>query len=180
MDYVGRAPMLAFHAPFDRGFLARVTKHYREPAVRQPVAGRRRTRPGTRAQGAADGRWTNGCGTTASRCPSRHSAAADAFATALLMARLLPEARRQGAPDFADYAAAGAAGQVAALSGACGRSRRCADTRQQPTRADYRLRCLEQAAFCSRFQSLSRWSARFSNCRLPLASPISSLIRPLL
>jgi len=32
----------------------------------------------------------------------RHSAAADAFATALLMARLLPEARRQGAPTFGD------------------------------------------------------------------------------
>ena len=32
MDYVGRAPMLAFHAPFDRAFLARVTKHY----VNQP------------------------------------------------------------------------------------------------------------------------------------------------
>jgi DNA polymerase-3 subunit epsilon len=30
----------------------------------------------------------------------RHSAAADAFATALLAARLLPEARRQGADSF--------------------------------------------------------------------------------
>ena len=30
----------------------------------------------------------------------RHSAAADAFATALLMARLLPEARRQGSVGF--------------------------------------------------------------------------------
>jgi len=33
---------------------------------------------------------------------SGKSAAADAFATALLMARLLPEARRQGAPTFGD------------------------------------------------------------------------------
>jgi DNA polymerase-3 subunit epsilon len=32
----------------------------------------------------------------------RHSAASDAFATALLMTRLLPEARRQGAPTFGD------------------------------------------------------------------------------
>jgi DNA polymerase III subunit epsilon len=32
----------------------------------------------------------------------RYSAASDAFATALLMARLLPEARRQGAPTFSD------------------------------------------------------------------------------
>jgi DNA polymerase III subunit epsilon len=34
------------------------------------------------------------------RVSARHSAAADAFATALLAARLLPEARRQGAKDF--------------------------------------------------------------------------------
>jgi len=33
---------------------------------------------------------------------ARHSAASDAFATALLMTRLLPEARRQGARTFAD------------------------------------------------------------------------------
>jgi DNA polymerase-3 subunit epsilon len=96
---VGAAPILAFHAPFDRGFLARVVKYY----VNQPF----------------DNVWLDVAELAPALYPSlnlrsldewllrfgipvaaRHSAASDAFATALLAARLLPEARRQGAPSF--------------------------------------------------------------------------------
>jgi DNA polymerase-3 subunit epsilon len=99
MEYVSTAPILAFHAPFDRGFLARVIKFY----VNQPF----------------DNPWLDVAELAPALYPSlnlrsldewllrfgipvaaRHSAAADAFATALLAARLLPEARRQGAPSF--------------------------------------------------------------------------------
>ena len=100
MDFVARAPLVAFHARFDRAFLARAIKIY----INQPF----------------DNAWVD----LAELAPVldsntrlksldewlqrydipvivRHSAAADAFATALLAARLLPEAERQGASDFA-------------------------------------------------------------------------------
>ena len=100
MDFVARAPLVAFHARFDRAFLARAIKIY----INQPF----------------DNAWID----LAELAPVldsntrlksldewlqrydipvivRHSAAADAFATALLAARLLPEAERQGASDFA-------------------------------------------------------------------------------
>jgi len=99
MDFVGQAPLLAFHAPFDRGFLARAIKVY----VNQPF----------------DNRWLDLADLapvldSSARLNSldewlqryripvivRHSAAADAFATALLAARLLPAAKLQGASDF--------------------------------------------------------------------------------
>jgi DNA polymerase-3 subunit epsilon len=99
MEFVGTAPLLAFHAPFDRGFLARAIRFY----VNQPF----------------DNPWLDIAELAAALYPSlplksldewlarfgipigeRHSAAADAFATALLAARLLREARRQGAGSF--------------------------------------------------------------------------------
>ncbi len=99
MDFIGQAPLLAFHAAFDRGFLARAIKIYvnlpfdnawLDLAELAPVLDAE-----TRAKSLDE--WLQHY-----RIPvtARHSAAADAFATALLAVRLLPEARRQGASDF--------------------------------------------------------------------------------
>jgi DNA polymerase-3 subunit epsilon len=101
MDFVGRAPMLAFHAPFDRSFLARVTKHYVNQPFDNPWLDLAELAPALepKAQFKSLDEWLKHYGIPV---VVRHSAAADAFATALLMTRLLPDARRQGAPTFSD------------------------------------------------------------------------------
>lgn len=101
LDYVGRAPLVAFHAPFDRGFLARAVKHYVNTPFDNPWLDLAELAPallpGLSLRSLDE--WLQATGIPVS---ARHSAAADAFATALLMARLWPSARRQGAADFAD------------------------------------------------------------------------------
>jgi DNA polymerase-3 subunit epsilon len=101
MDYAGRAPMLAFHAPFDRSFLARVAKHYVNQPFDNPWLDIAELAPALEPKVALKSldEWLRHYCIPVS---VRHSAASDAFATALLMTRLLPEARRQGAPGFTD------------------------------------------------------------------------------
>jgi len=100
MDFVGQAPLVAFHAPFDRGFLVRAIKAYVNLPFDNPWLDLAELAPilvpETRSKSLDE--WLQHY-----RIPvtSRHSAAADAFATALLAMRLLPEAKRQGASDFA-------------------------------------------------------------------------------
>jgi len=99
LEYVSTAPMLAFHAPFDRGFLARVIKFYVNQPFDNPWLDLAELAPAlypTLNLRSLD-EWLNRFGIPVS---ARHSAASDAFATALLASRLLPEARRQGAPSF--------------------------------------------------------------------------------
>lgn len=99
LDFVGVSPILAFHAPFDRGFLARAVKIFVNQPFDNPwldlaeLAPALDPRPGLKALDE----WLGHYGITVSE---RHSAAADAFATALLAARLLPQAQRQGAKSF--------------------------------------------------------------------------------
>ncbi len=99
MDYVGRAPLIAFHAPFDRGFIARSAKIYLNQPFDNPWLDVAELAPALdpKTQLKSLDEWLLRYGIPVSL---RHSAAADAFATALLMARLLPEARRQGLNDF--------------------------------------------------------------------------------
>ena len=98
MDFIGQSPLIAFHAPFDRGFLARSIKVYvgqpfdnswLDLAELAPVLD-----PPARLKSLDEWLQHYQIPVTA-----RHSAAADAFATALLAMRLLPEAERQGASD---------------------------------------------------------------------------------
>jgi DNA polymerase-3 subunit epsilon len=99
LDFVGACPILAFHAPFDRGFLARAVKVF----VNQPFDNAwldlaqlaPALEPATDFKSLDD--WLAHYGIPVS---ARHSAAADALATALLAARLLRAARQQGARDF--------------------------------------------------------------------------------
>lgn len=99
MEFVSTAPLLAFHAPFDRGFLARVIRYYVNQPFDNPWLDVAELAPALypSLKLRSLDEWLERFGIPVS---TRHSAAADAFATALLAARLLPEARRQGAPTF--------------------------------------------------------------------------------
>jgi DNA polymerase-3 subunit epsilon len=99
LDFVGVSPILAFHAPFDRGFLARAVKIFVNEPFDNPWLDLARLAPALDPKPGLKSldEWLGHYGITMS---NRHSAAADAFATALLAARLLPEARRQGAKTF--------------------------------------------------------------------------------
>lgn len=99
MDFVGQAPLVAFHARFDRGFLARAIKVYVNLPFDNPWLDLAELAPvlDSKARLKSLDEWLQRYQIPIS---ARHNAAADAFATALLAARLLPEARRQGASDF--------------------------------------------------------------------------------
>ena len=99
LDFVGVSPILAFHAPFDRGFLARAVKIFVNQPFDNPWLDLADLAPALDPKAGLKSldEWLGRYGISVS---ARHSAAADAFATALLAARLLPEARRQGSADF--------------------------------------------------------------------------------
>ena len=101
MDYVGLAPMLAFHAPFDRGFIARAAKAYLNQPFDNPWLDIAELAPALEPRVTLKSldEWLRHYAIPVS---VRHSAASDAFATALLAARLLPQARRGGALRFSD------------------------------------------------------------------------------
>jgi len=101
MDYVGLAPLIAFHASFDRGFIARAAKAYLKQPFDNPWLDVAELAPALEPKVALRSldEWLRHYAIPVS---ARHSAAADAFATALLAARLLPDARRAGALRFGD------------------------------------------------------------------------------
>lgn len=95
LDFIGEAPLLAFHAPFDRSFLAPAFEQQLSQPLRNewldlaPLA--RALVPQARC--ASLDEWL---AHFAVPIANRHSAAADAFATALLALRLLHLARVAG------------------------------------------------------------------------------------
>jgi DNA polymerase-3 subunit epsilon len=99
LEFVRTAPIIAFHAPFDRAFLARVAKFYVNQPFDNPWLDLAELAPALfpRLGLKSLDEWLKRFGIPVS---ARHSAAADAFATALLASRLLPEARRQGATSY--------------------------------------------------------------------------------
>ena len=99
ITFVGSDPLIAFHAPFDRAFLARAIKRYMSLPFDNPWLDLAELAPvlDPRAGQQSLDEWLQHYGIL---LMSRHNAAADAFATALLVARLLPEAKRQGAGDY--------------------------------------------------------------------------------
>ena len=99
IDFVGRDPLIAFHAPFDREFLARAIKSYLNLPFDNPWLDLAELAPVLypKATQQSLDEWLQRYGISLA---SRHTAAADALATALLVARLLPEAKRQGAGDY--------------------------------------------------------------------------------
>jgi len=99
LDYVGVSPILAFHAPFDRAFLARAVKIFVNQPFDNPWLDLAELAPALDPKAGLKSldEWLHRYDIPVSE---RHSAAADAFATALLAARLLHEGRRQGAGGF--------------------------------------------------------------------------------
>lgn len=99
LDFVAASPLVAFHASFDRGFLARAVKIFVNQPFDNPWLDLAELAPALEptVKFKSLDEWLTHYGIPVS---VRHSAAADAFATALLCARLLPEARRQGAGDY--------------------------------------------------------------------------------
>ncbi len=99
LDFVAASPIVAFHAPFDRGFLARAVKMFVNQPFNNPWLDLAELAPVLEPKVGLKSldEWLGHYGILVS---DRHSAAADAFATALLAARLLPIARRHGATSF--------------------------------------------------------------------------------
>lgn len=99
LDYVGTCPIIAFHAPFDRGFLARAVKVFVNQPFDNPWLDLAELAPALDPQARLKSldEWLKRYSISVT---ARHSAAADALATALLAARLLPMAAAQGVRDF--------------------------------------------------------------------------------
>lgn len=99
LDFVAASPILAFHAPFDRGFLARAVKMFVNQPFNNPWLDLAELAPALEPKTGLKSldEWLGHYGI---QVVDRHSAAADAFATALLAARLLPMARQHGATTF--------------------------------------------------------------------------------
>lgn len=99
LDFVGVSPILAFHAPFDRGFLARAVKIFVNQPFDNPWLDLAELAPALDPKAGLKSldEWLRRYAIVVTE---RHSAAADAFATALLASRLLHEGRRQGVSDF--------------------------------------------------------------------------------
>lgn len=92
LDYAGAAPLVGFHASFDRAFLARAVRFYLgltltadwlDLAALAPALN-----PGVRAKALDE--WLDHFGIVVTQ---RHHASADAFATAMLFLRLLAQVR---------------------------------------------------------------------------------------
>jgi DNA polymerase-3 subunit epsilon len=90
LDYAGAAPLVGFHASFDRAFLARAVRFYLgltlnadwlDLAALAPALN-----PGVRAKALDE--WLDHFGIVVTQ---RHHACADAFATAMLFLRLLSQ-----------------------------------------------------------------------------------------
>ncbi len=92
--WAGSAPLLAFHAAFDAAMIERVFRHYHLPPLVnewmdvEPIA--RLVGGNPKARALDD--WLKYFGI---ECAVRHQAAADAFATAELLLRLWPAARKE-------------------------------------------------------------------------------------
>lgn len=101
--WAGDAPAAAFHAPFDRGVLARAARIAGVPLPERdwldlaPLAGALHAPDPKKPKPGLDD-WL---GQYEIECAGRHHAAGDALATAELLLRLRVEARREGANDFA-------------------------------------------------------------------------------
>jgi DNA polymerase III subunit epsilon len=102
--WIGNAPLLAFHARFDRSMIERAMKAELQRTLNngwldlEPVAAA--LHPGLGARALDD--WLDHFGIP---CAVRHQAAADTLATAELLLRLWPAARRQHCASFAGLSA---------------------------------------------------------------------------
>ena len=100
IDFVGSAPIVAFHAPFDRGFIRRAVRAQLKRSFPNPWLDLAELAPVVdpecvSAQSLDE--WLTRYGIDVS---PRHNAAADAFATAMLAQHLISRSHRQDAIGF--------------------------------------------------------------------------------
>lgn len=102
LDFVGTAPLVAYHAAFDRAFLARAIKHYLNLPITNPWLDLAELAPAldSSCEGHALDDWLKHYRI---HNLARHSAVGDALATAELLLRLLPRAKDK---DFASLQSA--------------------------------------------------------------------------
>lgn len=88
LDYVGDAPLVAFHAEFDRAFLARAVRQHCGTRLGNPWLDLAELAPALHPQVRAKAldAWLEHFGIVVEQ---RHDACSDAFATAMLFVRLL-------------------------------------------------------------------------------------------
>jgi DNA polymerase III subunit epsilon len=98
LDYAGQAPLLAFHAAFDRAFIARAIKTYLNQPFSNPWLDVAQLAAAVQPQAKAKSldEWLAFAGLAS---VGRHSASGDAFTTALLLQRLV---RSSGQARFGD------------------------------------------------------------------------------
>ncbi len=103
-DYVGTSPLLAFHAPFDRGFVLRAARRCSLKVPGNPWLDLAQLAPvlALKAGLKSLDEWLGHYGIAVTE---RHCAVADAYATALLALRLLPQAHAAGYKTFSDLQA---------------------------------------------------------------------------
>lgn len=100
MEYTGKRPLIAFHAPFDRGFLQRAIRRHVGVMLTNPFLDLAMLLPALfppPALRAGLDDWLVHFGLESS---SRHSADADALAAGELFLIALPQARRKGLRSF--------------------------------------------------------------------------------
>jgi DNA polymerase-3 subunit epsilon len=99
VHWIGTAPLIAFHAPFDRMFIQKACQKVEivPPANRWLDLAQLAPALFPRLAARSLDDWLNHFKL---EDPGRHTAAADAFSTAQLLARLCAEAQAQGLHDF--------------------------------------------------------------------------------
>ena len=103
LEFCGKAPLIAFHAPFDQAFVQRSVRLHLGLRLRLPWIDLAALLPalyGTKPHQALDD-WLLRFDIAV---PTRHSALGDAFATAQLAQVALRRAQAQGSEDFAALA----------------------------------------------------------------------------
>lgn len=103
LSFLGNAPLVAYHAPFDRTMIDRATRHYLGVILGNPWLDLALLAPAL-YPALASGRhalddWTAAFGI---ENLNRHNAVADAFATAQLLLAMLARARSSGAARLKD------------------------------------------------------------------------------
>jgi len=106
LEYVGKSPLIAFHARFDRAFLRRATRRRLGVSLANPFLDLAWVMPGLFGQKDPRQRgldsWMQRFGLSEL---GRHSAEADALAAGELLLIALPAARRRGLTSFKELSA---------------------------------------------------------------------------
>jgi DNA polymerase III subunit epsilon len=100
VEFVGSAPVVAFHAPFDRGFITRAVRAHLGRSFPNAWLDLAELAPAVDPEGASNKSLDDWLARYGIDVSTRHNAAADALATAMLAQHLMSRSRRNGAIGF--------------------------------------------------------------------------------